>query len=93
MFADGFEYLEILDAPAELDQAQDSPVVASIQEALAELQAGRMIVIVDDEDRENEGDLMIAAEMITPAVINVMATRARGLICMAVTSERADALE
>ena len=52
-----------------------------------------MIVIVDDEDRENEGDLMIAAEMITPEAINFMATRARGLICMAITSERADALE
>ena len=52
-----------------------------------------MIVIVDDEDRENEGDLMIAAEMITPEAINFMATRARGLICMAITGERADALE
>ena len=52
-----------------------------------------MIVVVDDEDRENEGDLMIAAEMITPEVINFMATHARGLICLAITGERADALE
>jgi len=51
-----------------------------------------MIVIVDDEDRENEGDLMIAAEMITPEAINFMATSVRGLICIAITSERADAL-
>ena len=52
-----------------------------------------MIVVVDDEDRENEGDLMIAAEMITPEAINFMATHARGLICLAITGERADALE
>ena len=64
-----------------------------IREAIAELQAGRMVVVVDDEDRENEGDLMIAAEMITPESINFMATYARGLICLAITGERADALE
>ena len=93
MFADGFEHVEILDVSAGLDPARESPLLASVREALAELQAGRMIVIVDDEDRENEGDLMIAAEMITPEAINFMATRARGLICMAITSERADALE
>ncbi len=68
-------------------------IFTQIRDALVELQAGRMVVIVDDEDRENEGDLMIAAEMITPEAINFMATRARGLICMAITSERADALE
>jgi 3,4-dihydroxy 2-butanone 4-phosphate synthase/GTP cyclohydrolase II len=66
---------------------------ASIDEALAELRAGRMIVIVDDEDRENEGDVMIAAEMVTPEAINFMATHARGLICLAITGERADALD
>ena len=93
MFADGLEDVEILDISAGLDPTQESPIFASIREALAELQAGRMIVIVDDEDRENEGDLMIAAEMITPEAINFMATRARGLICMAITSERADDLE
>jgi 3,4-dihydroxy 2-butanone 4-phosphate synthase/GTP cyclohydrolase II len=93
MFAAGFEDVEILDVPAGLDPTQESPILASIREALAELQAGRMIVIVDDEDRENEGDLMIGADMITPDAINFMATRARGLICVAITSERADALE
>src|SRR5580658_5684924 len=93
MFADGFEDVENLDGSAGLYLTQQSPSFASIREALAELQAGRMILIVDDEDRENEGDLMIAAEMITPEAINFMATRARGLICMAITSERADALE
>src|SRR6266496_4892343 len=66
---------------------------AEIEKSLRELRSGRMIVIADDEDRENEGDLMIAAEMITPEVINFMATHARGLICLAITGERADALE
>src|SRR5580704_9031391 len=89
MFAESFENLEITHAAA----LQGSQTFSSIGEALAEIQAGRMIVVVDDEERENEGDLMIAAEMITPEVINFMATHARGLICLAITGERADALE
>jgi len=55
---------------------------ATIEEAIAEIQEGRMIVIVDDEDRENEGDLMIAAEKVTPEAINFMMRWARGLVCM-----------
>jgi 3,4-dihydroxy 2-butanone 4-phosphate synthase / GTP cyclohydrolase II len=66
---------------------------AEIKKSLSELRSGRMIVIADDEDRENEGDLMIAAEMVTPEVINFMATYARGLICLAMTGERLDQLE
>jgi 3,4-dihydroxy 2-butanone 4-phosphate synthase/GTP cyclohydrolase II len=66
---------------------------AEIENSLAELRSGRMIVIADDEDRENEGDLVIAAEMVTPEVINFMATCARGLICLAMTGERLDQLE
>jgi 3,4-dihydroxy 2-butanone 4-phosphate synthase / GTP cyclohydrolase II len=66
---------------------------AEIEKSLRELRSGRMIVIVDDEDRENEGDLMIAAEMVTPEVINFMATYARGLICLAMTGERLDQLD
>jgi len=66
---------------------------AEIEKSLRELRAGRMIVIADDEDRENEGDLVIAAEMVTPEVINFMATHARGLICLAMTGERLDQLE
>jgi 3,4-dihydroxy-2-butanone 4-phosphate synthase len=93
MFSDGFDSLEILGVATGLNASLDAPIFTSIDEAVAELRAGRMIVIVDDEDRENEGDLMIAAEMITPEAINYMATRARGLICLAITSERADALE
>ena len=68
-------------------------VFVSIGEAIEELKAGRMIVVVDDEDRENEGDLTMVAEMITPQAINFMATHARGLICLAITGERADQLE
>jgi len=65
---------------------------ASIEEAAAELREGRMIIIVDDEDRENEGDLVCAAELVTPEKINFMATHARGLICMPLTEERCDEL-
>jgi len=64
-----------------------------VETALAEIRAGRMIVVVDDEDRENEGDLMVAAEMITPEAVNFMATHARGFICLAITEERAEFLE
>src|SRR6266480_1530514 len=66
---------------------------ASIEAAISELQAGRMIVVVDDEDRENEGDLTMAAEMITPEAVNFMAMHGRGLICLAMTGESLDELE
>jgi len=66
---------------------------ASIEEAIRELSAGKMIVVVDDEDRENEGDLTMAAELITPEAINFMATHGRGLICLAMTDERLQELE
>ena len=56
--------------------------------AIEEVRAGRMIVIVDDEDRENEGDLTLAAEIVTPEAINFMASYGRGLICLALTEER-----
>src|SRR5580693_3323599 len=68
------------------------PPFASVEEALEEIRAGRMIVLVDDEDRENEGDLTIAAEKITPEAINFMAKFGRGLICLAMTEQRCDAL-
>src|SRR5881628_3315001 len=60
--------------------------------AVAEIKAGRMIVVVDDEDRENEGDLTLAAEQVTPEAINFMARYGRGLICLTLTEERADYL-
>jgi 3,4-dihydroxy 2-butanone 4-phosphate synthase/GTP cyclohydrolase II len=65
---------------------------ATIEEAAAEIRDGRMIIIIDDEDRENEGDLVCAAEKITPEIINFMATHARGLICLPLTEERCDEL-
>jgi 3,4-dihydroxy 2-butanone 4-phosphate synthase/GTP cyclohydrolase II len=65
---------------------------ATIEEAIEDIRAGRMIVVVDDEDRENEGDLTIAAQFATPEAINFMATHARGLICLCLTEERADEL-
>jgi len=64
----------------------------SVEEAIQETRQGRMLVVVDDEDRENEGDLTIAAEKITPETINFMATYGRGLICVALTGARCDYL-
>jgi 3,4-dihydroxy 2-butanone 4-phosphate synthase / GTP cyclohydrolase II len=60
--------------------------------AIEEIRAGRMIVVVDDEDRENEGDLTLAAEKVTPEAINFMAKHGRGLVCLAMTEERLDHL-
>ncbi len=67
----------------------DDGLAAHIQLALEDLRAGRMIILVDDEDRENEGDLCLAAERVTPAAVNFMAKHARGLICLALPPERA----
>ena len=64
----------------------------TIEEALAELRAGKVIIVVDDEDRENEGDFICAAETITPETINFMATHGRGLICTPIEEKRADEL-
>jgi 3,4-dihydroxy 2-butanone 4-phosphate synthase / GTP cyclohydrolase II len=68
------------------------PGFATVPEALEELRAGRMIVVVDDEDRENEGDLTLAAEFASPEAINFMAKYGRGLICLTLTEDRADQL-
>jgi 3,4-dihydroxy 2-butanone 4-phosphate synthase/GTP cyclohydrolase II len=65
---------------------------AAVSETLEELKAGRPIVLVDDEDRENEGDLVYAAEKVTPEAINFMVTHARGVVCLALTGERCDKL-
>jgi 3,4-dihydroxy 2-butanone 4-phosphate synthase/GTP cyclohydrolase II len=66
---------------------------ATVEEAIEEIRAGRMVVVVDDADRENEGDLTIAAEFATPGVVNFMATHARGLICLCLTAERCRELD
>ncbi|MGB2613549.1 MAG: 3,4-dihydroxy-2-butanone-4-phosphate synthase, partial [Phycisphaerae bacterium] len=65
---------------------------APIPEILADLRAGRMIVLVDDEQRENEGDLVCAAEKATPEIINFMAAHGRGLVCLPMAPERIDRL-
>ncbi|HVS28796.1 MAG TPA: bifunctional 3,4-dihydroxy-2-butanone-4-phosphate synthase/GTP cyclohydrolase II [Solirubrobacteraceae bacterium] len=65
---------------------------ATIEQALEEIRAGRMVVVCDDEDRENEGDLTMAAQFVTPEAINFMATHGRGLICLALAPERCDEL-
>lgn len=65
----------------------------SIEQALADIRRGRFVILVDDEDRENEGDLVIAAEKVTPQAVNFMAGQARGLICLALTPERVEELQ
>src|SRR5437867_3303033 len=68
------------------------PPFTDVPSAIEEIRSGRMIVVVDDEDRENEGDLTLAAEKVTPEAINFMAKHGRGLICLALTEERLDYL-
>ncbi len=68
------------------------PPFATVEEAVEDIRQGRMIVLVDDEDRENEGDLTMAAEKITPEAVNFMAKEGRGLICLALTEQRCEAL-
>ena len=68
------------------------PLLTS-EEAIEEIKAGHMVILVDDEDRENEGDLTIAADAVTPEAINIMAKYARGLICLSLTGEKIDALD
>lgn len=72
---------------------QEKFVLDPIEEAIDEIRKGNFIIVVDDEDRENEGDLVIAAECVTPEKINFLETHARGLICAPVTKERAEELE
>jgi len=67
--------------------------LSTIEEAVADIREGKLVIIVDDEDRENEGDLVCAAELVTPEAINFMATHGRGLICMPLTEERCDFLQ
>ncbi|MET0179634.1 MAG: 3,4-dihydroxy-2-butanone-4-phosphate synthase [Novosphingobium sp.] len=75
-----------------LDSAGHPPATATIEEIIDEARNGRMFILVDDEDRENEGDLILPAQMATPDAINFMATHGRGLICLALTRERTEAL-
>jgi 3,4-dihydroxy-2-butanone 4-phosphate synthase/GTP cyclohydrolase II len=74
------------------DRTKNRFEFASIEDAIKELRAGRMIVVVDDKERENEGDLVMAAEAVTPQAVNFMAIHGRGLICLALTGQRVDEL-
>jgi len=78
---------ELRSAPGE-----EGSAFSSIEEAISDIRAGGMVILVDDEDRENEGDLCMAAEAVTPEAINFMATHGRGLICLALTEDRLDQL-
>ena len=66
---------------------------ANVEQAIAQIAAGHMVVVIDDADREDEGDLVMAADAVTPAAVNFMAAEGRGLICVAMTAERLDTLE
>ena len=82
--------------PAQVPGAQplvpSSSVLSPVHEIVAELKAGRMVILVDEEDRENEGDLVLAADFVTPEAINFMITHARGLVCLTLTRERCEQL-
>ena len=71
---------------------EDQPVLSDIDDILVDMRAGKPVIIVDDEDRENEGDLVIAAEMATPENINFMAKEGRGLICLPMEEQMVDRL-
>ena len=71
---------------------RESAALSPVTEIIAEIRAGNIVVLVDDEDRENEGDLFFAADFVTPEKVNFLATHGRGLICMPVTAEHADRL-
>ena len=72
---------------------ESANVMASVDEIIEEARAGKMTILVDDEDRENEGDLFIPAEAVTPEIINFMAMYGRGLVCLALTPEDVERLE
>ncbi len=75
-----------------LSASDDGPALVPIEEIIEEARNGRMFILVDDENRENEGDLIIPAQMVTPSAINFMATHGRGLVCLALTKTRVDQL-
>ncbi len=77
-------------APRPASRRRSASVMATLDEALDELRAGKFVIVVDDEDRENEGDLVMAAEFVTAQHINLMAKHGRGLVCMPMTAERID---
>src|SRR5262245_30696695 len=75
-----------------MPERRKGSAIVPVQEALDEIRAGRVIILMDDEDRENEGDLCVAAERVTAEHINFMATHGRGLICLSLTENRCEQL-
>ena len=75
-----------------MERDNTSKIFNTVEEAIEDLRQGKIVIIADDEDRENEGDAICAAEKITPEIANFMATKCRGLICMPITKEKAEQL-
>src|SRR5687767_9713815 len=85
--------LEITDVDDGRPTAHDRSVFTSIPEAIADIRAGRIVLVVDDADRENEGDFVMAAEACTPEALNFMVTHGRGIVCLPVAAWRLDELD
>lgn len=75
-----------------IDDNKNNTVISSVTEIVEDLRQGKMVILVDEEDRENEGDLLMAADFVTPEAINFMVTHARGLVCLTITEERGEQL-
>src|SRR5262249_12728479 len=75
-----------------ISQAKETFQFDAIDDVLSDVAKGRMVIVTDDADRENEGDLVMAAEKVTPEAVNFMATHGRGLICVPISNDRADQL-
>jgi hypothetical protein len=93
LLAGFFNYLEELKTMSGNQQEEIRIKLNSIEEALEDIKNGKTIIVVDDEDRENEGDFICAAELVTPETVNFMATHGKDLICAALTEERCAELE
>ena len=79
-------------SPRPIHESKPAPGLSPISEAIADIAAGKMVILVDDEDRENEGDLCMAADQVTPEAINFMAKFGRGLICLSMEEDQLDKL-
>ncbi|MCU0932460.1 MAG: 3,4-dihydroxy-2-butanone-4-phosphate synthase, partial [Serpentinimonas sp.] len=82
-----------MNAPDEALKAAAAVAISPVEDIVAEMRAGRMVILVDEEDRENEGDLVLAAEHVTPEAINFMARFGRGLICLTLTRAHCERLK
>ncbi len=83
---------EVMVSCSMISRAKETFQFDAIDDVLSDIAKGRMVIVTDDADRENEGDLVMAAEKVTPEAVNFMATHGRGLICVPISNERADQL-